>query len=57
MPFRMGQALYQSASDPKYFLPIKGAGHNDTYAIGGAHYFDAFAQFATTGRIGREARE
>jgi len=57
VPFRMGQALYQSASDPKYFLPIEGAGHNDTYAVGGVHYFDRVAQFATMGRIGGEAKE
>jgi fermentation-respiration switch protein FrsA (DUF1100 family) len=57
VPFRMGQALYQAASDPKYFFPIAGAGHNDTYEVGGAHYFDVFAQFARQGRAGRELKE
>lgn len=39
VPFSMGRSLYESANDPKYFYWIKGAGHNDTYLIGGQKYF------------------
>ena len=44
--FSMGQKLYQAAKDPKYFYPIKGAGHNDTYFVGGNTYFENIAAFA-----------
>lgn len=51
VPFSMGQRLYQTASDPKYFLPIRGAGHNDTYFVGGNRYFQIFSDFAKNSRI------
>lgn len=47
VPFRMGKALYEAASKPKYFYPIPGAGHNDTYVVGGKDYFEKIARFAT----------
>jgi len=46
VPFRMGEALYQAASVPKSFLPLKGAGHNDTYVVAGEPYFQALADFS-----------
>ncbi len=45
VPFSMGQKLYENAQAPKYFHPIKNAGHNDTYVIGGKKYFDTLAAF------------
>ena len=46
VPFRMGKELYDSALDPKTFFPIRGAGHNDTYVVGGKVYFEKFCGFA-----------
>ena len=40
VPFPMGRSLYALAKEPKYSYWIKGAGHNDTYLIGGREYFD-----------------
>ncbi len=46
IPFRMGEALYEAASGPKYFFPVHGAGHNDTYEVGGEEYFKKLCGFA-----------
>ena len=51
VPFRMGQKLYEAANLPKYFFPISGAGHNDTYFTGGKRYFQIFSEFAGNSRI------
>lgn len=45
VPFRMGMDLFEKANDPKSFFPIKGAGHNDTYMMGGDPYFQAIVKF------------
>lgn len=45
VPFSMGQELFEAASEPKEFYSIKGAGHNDTYSVGGKEYFDALERF------------
>ncbi|MBN1102498.1 MAG: alpha/beta hydrolase [Deltaproteobacteria bacterium] len=51
IPFSMGERLYAAAGAPKFFYPIRGAGHNDTYVVGGEGYFRNFATFAGHGRI------
>jgi fermentation-respiration switch protein FrsA (DUF1100 family) len=51
IPFSMGERLYGAARAPKFFCPIRGAGHNDTYVVGGEDYFRAFATFAGHGRM------
>jgi len=45
VPFSMGKKLFAQATEPKLFLPIHGAGHNDTYVVGGQNYFDAIVNF------------
>ena len=45
VPFNQGRALYDAAPDPKRFHRIDGAGHNDTYIVGGQPYFDAIRDF------------
>jgi len=45
VPFSMGRKLFQTAHEPKIFFPIKGAGHNDTYLVGGNAYFQTLAAF------------
>jgi fermentation-respiration switch protein FrsA (DUF1100 family) len=47
VPFKMGQRLFEAASEPKQFYPIRGAGHNDTYLVGGDDYFEQFRLFLT----------
>ena len=51
VPFNMGQKLYDAATDPKYLYTIKGAGHNDTYFVGGKKYFETLARFVRNSRI------
>jgi fermentation-respiration switch protein FrsA (DUF1100 family) len=51
VPFSMGQKLYDTSRAPKYFYVIKGAGHNDTYPVGGGKYFDNLAAFASDSQI------
>jgi fermentation-respiration switch protein FrsA (DUF1100 family) len=45
VPFRHGQAVFEAAREPKWFFRIPGAHHNDTYAVGGGPYWDAWASF------------
>ena len=51
VPFSMGQRLFKEAKMPKYFYPLKQAGHNDTYVKGGEKYFRIIATFAKNERI------
>jgi len=39
IPQRMGRELYEQAPQPKTFYSIPGAGHNDTYDVGGENYW------------------
>jgi fermentation-respiration switch protein FrsA (DUF1100 family) len=45
VPFAMGQKLFDGAQEPKEFYRIRGAGHNDTYVVGGESYFRRLATF------------
>jgi fermentation-respiration switch protein FrsA (DUF1100 family) len=45
VPFQSGMELYESANEPKEFYTIEGAGHNDTYIIGGEGYISALQGF------------
>jgi fermentation-respiration switch protein FrsA (DUF1100 family) len=46
IPYDDGRALFDAAPQPKAWYPIPGAGHNDTYVIGGEAYFQRLAAFA-----------
>jgi fermentation-respiration switch protein FrsA (DUF1100 family) len=46
VPFSMGQKLFKAAADPKFFYPVKDAGHNDVFIVGGEKYFEIFAEFS-----------
>ncbi|RJR34583.1 MAG: alpha/beta hydrolase [Desulfobacteraceae bacterium] len=50
VPFHMGEELFALAPEPKYFYPIHGAGHNDTFIAGGNAYYKRFLQFVLEGR-------
>ena len=45
VPFSMGKKLFEASMDPKFFYAIKGAGHNDTFIVGGKKYFEDLAYF------------
>jgi uncharacterized protein len=45
VPFEMGRRLHEGAREPKSFLEIPGAGHNDLYAVGGETYRSALLRF------------
>lgn len=51
VPFSMGQKLFEAAAAPKFFYPVKDAGHNDVFIVGGGKYFEVFAEFARDGKI------
>jgi fermentation-respiration switch protein FrsA (DUF1100 family) len=50
VPFSMAKALFDAAKEPKFFYPIQGAGHNDTFIVGGTPYYQRLVRFATEGR-------
>jgi hypothetical protein len=54
VPFAMGLKLFEAATDPKFFYPVKDAGHNDVFVIGGEKYFEVFAEFARNAKIAKE---
>jgi len=45
VPYRLGQKLHALAREPKEFVPIPGATHNDTYFVGGRTYFEKIRSF------------
>jgi len=45
VPFAQGRRLFEAAPEPKSFFVIRGAGHNDTYLIGGDLYWQAWSDF------------
>lgn len=45
VPLKLGRELFHAANEPKEFYEIPGAGHNDTYMVGGADYFRKLGDF------------
>jgi uncharacterized protein len=45
VPFGQGRAVFEAAGEPKRFVRIPGAHHNDTYVVGGAAYWQAWEGF------------
>ena len=45
VPYEQGKKLYDAANAPKQFYTIRGAGHNDTYLIGGEGFFRVMRDF------------
>lgn len=45
VPFNQGEAVFNAAQQPKEFYKIAGAGHNNTYLIGGDAYFQKLKSF------------
>jgi fermentation-respiration switch protein FrsA (DUF1100 family) len=47
VPYRLGRALYEAALEPKRFYEVEGAGHNETWIVGGEAYFSALSSFVS----------
>ena len=45
VPTKFGRKLFEAASEPKEWLEIKGAGHNDLAYLAGDEYYDALDAF------------
>ena len=45
IPPALGRKLFDAAPEPKRYYAIPGAGHNDTYIVGGAAYWQALSDF------------
>jgi len=45
IPLDLGRAVYEAANEPKEFVVISGADHNDTYLVGGETYFQHLLGF------------
>jgi hypothetical protein len=45
VPPAQGRRLFDAAPEPKRYYSIPGAGHNDTYLVGGAAYWQAVEEF------------
>ncbi len=45
VPFALGRTLFEAAPEPKTFFEVEGAGHNETWLVGGESYFGAIVQF------------
>jgi len=46
IPLALGRQVFDASLPPKSFYVITGAGHNNTYVVGGNVYFSRFAEFA-----------
>ena len=46
IPFSHGQRLYAAANEPKRYLWVNGAGHNDLLFVAGEQYTNALRKFA-----------
>jgi fermentation-respiration switch protein FrsA (DUF1100 family) len=46
VPFWHGERVFQAANEPKQFVAVDGAGHNDVVFVAGKKYFKAIQQFA-----------
>ncbi len=45
VPFSMGEALYAAAPEARAWYPVREAGHNDVFWVGGREYFQELARF------------
>jgi len=45
IPFSMGKRLFEVAPEPKWFIPIEGAGHDDIVDVGAERYLERLKTF------------
>jgi fermentation-respiration switch protein FrsA (DUF1100 family) len=53
VPFAQGRRLFDEAPEPKRYFAIPGAGHNDTYIVGGDVYWRVISDFLDSVRAPR----
>jgi hypothetical protein len=53
IPFELGRKLFEAANEPKQFIPIPGAGHNDPPT---SDYVKALDQFLNSLPVNTAAR-
>jgi fermentation-respiration switch protein FrsA (DUF1100 family) len=46
VPITMGREIFDAGREPKEWLAVAGAGHNDVFWVGGKEYFRRIADFA-----------
>ena len=46
IPFKLGRAVFDAANEPKEFVTIPGADHNDLHVVGGEAYYQVLLDFA-----------
>ena len=46
IPYELGRAVFDAAHEPKEFVTIRGADHNDLHLVGGEIYYEALLRFA-----------
>lgn len=56
VPYQLGRRLFEAAPEPKRFVEVEGASHNDTDVVGGHRYFDAVRDFVALCRERGEGR-
>ncbi len=56
IPERMARSLFKLSPKPKFFYQVPLASHNDTYLVGGHHYFDRWREFVEYCRENRDTR-
>ena len=49
VPFAQGRRVFEAAPEPKRFVALPDAGHNDTYVSGGDAYWEAWRALLKTG--------
>ena len=48
VPFSQGRLVFEAAPEPKRFVAIEGAHHNDVYVLGGEAYAQSLDEFVAT---------
>lgn len=46
VPFKLGRQVFEAAAQPKRFVALRGAGHNDIEAVASELYFESVREFA-----------
>jgi len=52
VPYGLGCKLFEAASEPKEFLVVDGAGHNETFEAAGDELFEAMRRLVLSSRAG-----
>ena len=45
IPLKLGRSLFQASPEPKWFIEIPGAGHNDLVETAGSAYRERLHEF------------